>query len=296
MFETSTNFRHNWILILAIILGTAFGLMSFFLEIKPPVSSADFFEGVKIPVFIVIGTVIMPVLEELSFRGFFSNSNKMRAIALIGFLSISSSALYSNYSIVFASLVLVLMVVLTILYFKFRNNIIFVLFVISNALVFGLIHYSAKDFAVQGNPFVMVQIGAGLFLTWVTLNSRLRTAMLVHGVWNFIALASMLLSLQFVSKEIEVIEQGKVKVSYQQVPVFASNAISLTNESNKMVVKNATIRMLMDLALIDRDLKDKYSSVDPLARYNFTIEFKDDKRNFEEVLKILQEKEMVVRN
>ena len=120
--------------------------------------------------------------------------------------------------------------------------------------------------------------------------------MLFHATWNLIALTAMLLSLQFVSKEINVIERDDVKISYQQVPVLDSKVITVTSETNKVIGKNTTIKTLLDFTLIDSDLKEKYSSIVPMARYNFTIEFKDGKTNFEEVLKILQEEKMVIRN
>ncbi|WP_081711869.1 CPBP family intramembrane glutamic endopeptidase [Flavobacterium saliperosum] len=296
MYKRLNGYKYNWIFVLAMCLGIFFVLIMLFAQVKLPVSRVNAFDSLPILVLLTFGAIIAPVLEELSFRGFFSNSNKLKIIALIGFLSYTSLMFYSKYSIDFAVANALIFLVLITLYYKFKNNSIFVLFVITNAVVFGLIHYNATDFIGQINPFVLVQIILGLFLTWITINSKLWLAMIFHGAWNLIALTAMLLSLQFVSKEINVIERDNVKISYQQVPVLDSKVITVANETNKVIGKNTTIKTLLDFALIDSDLKGNYSSIVPMARYNFTIEFKDDKRNFETVLKILQEEEMVIKN
>lgn len=296
MIKILTNCRHNWILVLAVSLLAVFGLMVLVLDVKPPINRVNEFDSLPVLVLLVFGAVFAPVLEELSFRGFFSNSNKLKIIALIGFLSYTSLMFYSKYSIGFAVANALIFLVLITLYYKFKNNSIFVLFVITNAVVFGLIHYSAEDFVSQSYPFVLIQTVLGLFFTWITINSKLSVAMIFHGTWNLLALVSMLLSLQFVSKETKVVHGNSVKVSYQQIPVLESNTTTCTDESDKIVAKNITVKSFLDLTLINSDLKENYSSIIPMARYNFTIEFKDGKTNFEEVLKMLQEEEMVIRN
>ncbi|HSD15472.1 MAG TPA: CPBP family intramembrane glutamic endopeptidase [Flavobacterium sp.] len=296
MFKKLENYRHNWILVLAIGLVAVFGLMNLFLDVKPPMGRVNQFDSIPILGLLIFGSVIAPVLEELSFRGFFSNSNKLRVLALIGFLSYTGFVFYSKYSATFAVFNTLIFLVLITLCTKFKSNIIFALFVITNAVVFGLIHYSAEDFSNGSYPFVLIQTVLGLFLTWITINSKLSIAMIFHGTWNLIALSITLASLQFVLEEKTVIEKDNMKITYQQVPVLGSNATTVTNESDKVIGKNVTIKTLLDLALIEPNLKDKYSSVIPMARYDFTIEFKDEKRDFEKVLKILQEKEMVMKN
>ncbi|ESU23955.1 hypothetical protein FEDK69T_10120 [Flavobacterium enshiense DK69] len=296
MLKKITNFRHNWIPVLAIGLFAVFSLMVLFLDVNLPASRVNELDGMPILLLMVYGSFVAPVLEELSFRGFFSSSNKLRVIALIGFLSYTSLAFYSKYSTAFVVLNVIVFFVLITLYNKFKNNLIFALFIVSNAVVFGLIHYSAEDFTNQWNPFVLSQIALGLFFTWITINARLVVAMLFHGAWNLIVLTSTLLSLQFVSEEILVIEKDNVKITYQQVPVLDFNTTTITDESNKVIGKNITINRLLDLGLLDSNLKGKYSSVVPMARYDFTIEFKDGKRNFKPVFELLSKEEMIIRN
>jgi hypothetical protein len=296
MLKKIANFRHNWIPVLALSLLVVFGLMILFSDVKLPISRVNAFDSLPILGLLLSGSVIAPVLEELSFRGFFSDNNKLKLVALIGFLSYTSLMLYSKYSIGFAVANALIFLVLITLYHKFKNNITFVLFVITNAVVFGLVHYSAEDFSSGSYPFVLIQTILGLFLTWITINSKLSVAMIFHGAWNSLAFISLFLNIQFVSEEKTLIERDNVKISYQQVPVLDSNTTTVTNESNIVIGKNATIKTLLDLAVFDSNLKDKYSSIVPMARYNFTIEFKDGKQNFEPVLKLLQEEELVIRN
>lgn len=296
MFKKLANYRHNWILALAIGLVAAFGLMVLFLDVKPPMGRVNQFDSIPILALLIFGSVIAPILEELSFRGFFSSSNKLKLAAFIGFLAYTSLILFSKYSIGLAVANALIFLVLITLYTKFKSNIIFVLFVISNAVVFGLIHYSAEDFANHSYPFVLVQTVLGLFLTWITINSRLSIAMIFHGAWNLIAFSSMLVSLQFVSEEVQVFEKDNVKITYKLVPVLDSSTTTITNEYDKVIGKNVTIKTLLDLALIEPNLKGKYSSVVPMARYDFTIEFKDGKQNFKPVFELLSKEEMIIRN
>ncbi|ESU29180.1 hypothetical protein FLJC2902T_12220 [Flavobacterium limnosediminis JC2902] len=296
MLKKIANFRHNWIPVLAISLLAVFGLMIIFLDVDLPASRVSQFDGKHILVLMVFGSVVAPVLEEFSFRGFFSNNSKLKKVALVGFLSYTSLVLYSNYSIGFAMANALIFLVLITLYSKFKNNIIFVLFVITNAVVFGLIHYSAEDFIGQLNPYVLTQIAWGLLFTWITINSRLTMAMVFHGALNLVLLTNFLINLQFVSEETTVIEKDNVKISYQQVPVLDSNNTTVNYEPDKVIGKNTTIKSLLDVALYDSNLKGKYSSIVPVARYNFTIEFKDDKRNVAALIELLQEEEMVIKN
>lgn len=277
-------------------LAVVFILMALLLEIKPPISRVNAFDGIPILALLMFGSVVAPILEEFSFRGFFTDNRKLKIIALIGFLSYTTMSFYSKYSIGVA-VVNGLVFLLTIgLFRQIKSNAVFVLFVVYNALVFGLIHYTAEDFANGSYPFVLVQTILGLFLTWITINSRLAIAMIFHGAWNSLAFVSLFTSLQFVSEEMKIIENEKVKISYQQVPVLDSKITSVTNETNAIIGKNTTIKTFLDFATIHADLKNKYSSVVPMARYNITVEFKDGKTNYDEVLKMLQEQKLVIKN
>lgn len=296
MIKTLTNYRHNWILVSAISCGVVFSLISLFFDTKSSTSHVGVFDRLPILLVIVVGVVVAPVLEELSFRGFFSNSNRLRIIALIGFLFYIVLSFYSKYSIGFAVLALVLALVLIMLYYKYRSSVVFILFVIFNAIVFGLIHYSIEDFSKPGFQFVLVQIGGALLLTWITMNKGLFFSMLFHGLWNLGALSIFVYSLQFVPKEINIIEKNSIKIVYQQVPIMDSNTVSVTNTADGLTAKNVTIQTFLDLGITDNSLKSAYSSIIPMARYDITVEFKDGGRNYETVLKILQEKEMIVKN
>ena len=296
MLNKIAKYNHNWILVLAMSLAVLFILMALLLEIKTPISRVNAFDGIPILVLLAFGSVIAPILEELSFRGFFTENRKLKLIALIGFLSYTTMSFCSKYSIVVAVVNGLVFLLAIALFRQFKSNAFCVLFVVYNAFVFGLIHYTAEDFANGSYPFVLVQTILGLLFTWITINSRLTVAMIFHGVWNSLAFISLFISLQFVSKEMKIIENEAVKISYQQLPVLDSKSTSVTNETNVIIGKNTTIKTFLDFATIHPDLKKKYSSVVPMARYNITVEFKGGKANHEEVLTMLQEQKLVIKN
>ena len=70
MLNKIAKYNHNWILVLAMSLAVLFILMALLLEIKTPISRVNAFDGIPILVLLAFGSVIAPILEELSFRGF----------------------------------------------------------------------------------------------------------------------------------------------------------------------------------------------------------------------------------
>lgn len=70
MLNKIAKYNHNWILVLAMSLAVVFILMALLLEIKTPISRVNAFDGIPILVLLAFGSVIAPILEELSFRGF----------------------------------------------------------------------------------------------------------------------------------------------------------------------------------------------------------------------------------
>lgn len=296
IFEVLEKYKCNWILVLASTIAVVLALTLFLFEFELPVNKVNQFDRLPIVFLVVFVSLLAPVLEELSFRGFFTSSYKLKVVALLGFLTYSGFVLCFKYSVGLAVFVLSVMTVLIIFYYKFKSDFFFNFFVIANAVVFGLIHYQSDDFMNQPNPFILIQVTFALFLTWITINKGIFSSILLHGLWNSIALIILFVNIQLVSDKTQIVNNKEVRIIYKQVPIMDSNTVSVTNTEDGLIAKNVTIQTFLDLGITDNSLKSAYSSIIPMARYDITVEFKDDGRNYETVLKILQEKEMIVKN
>ena len=128
MLNKIAKYNHNWILVLAMSLAVLFILMALLLEIKTPISRVNAFDGIPILVLLAFGSVIAPILEELSFRGFFTENRKLKLIALIGFLSYTTMSFCSKYSIVVAVVNGLVFLLAIALFRQFKSNAFCVLF------------------------------------------------------------------------------------------------------------------------------------------------------------------------
>ena len=79
-------------------------------------------KNILILVLLAFGSVIAPILEELSFRGFFTENRKLKLIALIGFLSYTTMSFCSKYSIVVAVVNGLVFLLAIALFRQFKSN------------------------------------------------------------------------------------------------------------------------------------------------------------------------------
>lgn len=269
--------KENWLLIVFIVLFTVAVSGFFILDTSELNNNSRSKETVPLGILLLAGIFFAPIFEELAFRAAFIKQNVYIGISLVlmaGFVLMT----YENYYAVAAFVVFILVF----LAYKLTNSAaIFKLVCISNAVLFGLVHYTMDDFSSFDRGFIVLfQISIGFLLIWITLNYGLVRSMIVHGIYNTMALGIVVYSLQFPDTNFKTYEDENITVKWQAVPYFESFHSNYNMANDSIITKGIRLPQLYpSLKVKDTLRQEKMIIIDPYTEYNFRIILKDNALN-----------------
>jgi membrane protease YdiL (CAAX protease family) len=162
---------------------------------------------------VFVSLLIAPIFEELSFRGYFTNSFLLKIITLIGcpiYIFITD-----NYYLYFLFFVLVM------LHFVSKIDRIYV-FVI-HSILFSLVHYKFSDFHSIFTVIPMFfQFSVGLILIWIVLNFNLLRAIIVHFLFNLFFITILTIPLQFPDQNQNHINYLGYDIEWRKTPILTT--------------------------------------------------------------------------
>ncbi len=194
------------------ILGTGFTIIfaEFFQVQKSVIQNKDVFVMPNLLI-LLVGGILAPLFEELSFRFPLRLSYKNISIAfvsaLIIFIFLSRSQILTMYSaqqinFSYHSLIIPVILLITLLSFKsisFSKNrhFLYGLFVWILAILFAISHGYENIYSIKSFIYIFVssftQFLAGLYYSYLRLHYSIRLSILIHCFWNtFLILLKML--------------------------------------------------------------------------------------------------------
>ncbi len=210
--------------------------------------------------------LIAPIIEELVFRGYFTNNKNLKFLSIIG-LPLFIFFTKSFYLIIIIPYIGILLFD----YFSFKKINTKILF-ISNALIFAIIHYKVEHFneIITIIP-ILAQFGTGLLLIWVVINFNIKTSILIHSLHNLIILLPLIIILQFPPKTVNFKEVENYKITWNKIPIF-NNELTLIKKPNDFEISANNISPI-DLYKTYVKLEDNINlyNKEPFFKYNIVI-------------------------
>jgi hypothetical protein len=284
------KYKSNWILSTSIFLFLLFCLLMMLFR-QEDFNNSRMTIKVSFFVFSFFAVIIAPILEEIIFRGIFTTNNYLKKTSIVFSIFIGLILFYINYNI--ASTIFLLTLILLNFYIYKNTNLTFYqeyLLVISNAFLFGFVHYKISDFeSINNSIFVLSQISIGFLLIWITKNFGLVKSMIVHSLFNFSLVLLTFFSIQFVDTKTYSKENKNVIIKWSQRPFLSSNKGSIENQEAKIVIKNLDISTAINLTNKRSSLRSNI----PFLKYNITIISKNKKISDKEIIEALEMSKLI---
>lgn len=262
------RFKENWLILVAIIcLCTGIGLFYFFEgeNLYPRSNDYSNFSFILIVFFIVI---FAPIIEELSFRGFYSSK---RVFYLISIFLLPVLFLLTNGQFWF---VLVLFYLSLFLHSKFNKPWIWRFSIGINVILFALMHYEINDFTNFKSITFPFQIAFGFLSIWIVINFNLFKAIVAHFTWNTVLMLILFFGIQFPDKTVNTYNDDLFHASWSRVPHFNSKPGKFSIKENRVLMENLTAKKLSDFLNYNSSSPETYQS-EPFMKYNLTLQVKD---------------------
>jgi hypothetical protein len=292
MIKIITESKEKWILKTAAASLIVFlVLFALFYNKNANFSSSRVDVDLSLLTYASLAIIIMPIIEELTFRGFFTINKWLRKIIIVAFPVIFYFFIRDKYDFSIKLVMLFFALVVSFAAFvstKLNPNRIFIVLFIS--IFFGITHYKTSDFtALNTSIFVLVQFTISLFLIWVTINFGIKKSMLVHAAYNSILIIPLLFVYQFVDDSIQKSQNQRVSVQWQKVKMFSSEQSNTTRGQKQLTIKNLSLKDAVKYSYINDSIKSKLLISDPFQKYSLTIKSKDKKLYDEDIIKVLNE-------
>jgi membrane protease YdiL (CAAX protease family) len=288
------KYKSNWIFFLSITtLLLFFFSILFFVDIEK-MNNSRMNYNVSFYIFSFYAVLIAPLLEETTFRGVFTNNKFLKKTSIILTIFIGLVLFYSNYTI-WITLILLLIILLNFYLHSskkltnYKNKFL----VITNATLFGFIHYKISDFeSINSSVLVLSQISIGFLLIWITKNFGLIKSIFTHSAFNFIIVFITFYSIQFVDTKLNRKESKNVIIQWNQNPFLESRMGNFQNKENEVVIKNLDIYNSISLSNISTQ-KEVFFIKYPFAKYNITITSKNKKISEKEIIEAFEMAKLV---
>lgn len=269
-----TKRKNNWILVVSLILTLLFFILGVFVypfeEIENNRASIDtnFF------VYLILAVLVAPVLEEITFRGFFATNKKVKNFSKI-LLYLSLCLLLFNgfpYLLVaFFSLGITLLVSN-----KINTKAFTLVYILLSSLIFSLVHQMYADIIVFKNSyFVLMHLAGGLILAWIALNFGIKKSIYTHAAYNLILMLITFYGIQFNVAKSTNFETESCKVVFYGNPYLESNQAVISKDSNALVFKNSSLNNMVKYAAIYYPRITTLNSKMPFSKYTLKIVKKD---------------------
>ncbi|MGY0391052.1 CPBP family glutamic-type intramembrane protease [Bizionia sp. KMM 8389] len=278
----SSNYKNNWLLTTGFI-SLFLGFLSLLYTIVYPFSEDPFansgYYNIPYFLFLVLGIIIAPIWEELSFRGGFTNSKIIKIVSIFGLLGL---LIYTE--LVTLKITTLIYIVLLIVSFYKKSNALQAGLFIGSTVLFALFHLNLEHpFSITTLQGFLFRLAFGFFAIWVCINFSLLKSMLFHAAWNFIFLGFLTISLLFPDETIHHYENDMIKVTWKRVSKSPTYSI-ITNKINSQTLEAKACDVTFLLNSTKWTLNPKDSIIDfvptePFMAYNVEINLKKDTIN-----------------
>ena len=285
------NYKENNILLWGIIFFSVGILLNIIIDThfykNESSSRMKFFENFFLNSLIAI--ILIPPIEELTFRGLFYRS-KLKIFFYIGsFLFILVT---KNFYLLFFLVACIILVEKKLFQKTKQNN--SIVYIITS-LIFALVHYRLSDFkSISTIITCLCQFGVSFVLIWITINFGLKKSILFHSFYNFILLFPVFISLQFFTSQYKS-KYNNYELICNQTPIL-NRSSSFEWKNNLPQAKNMTLE---DFYLsVCNDDTIKIANSDLKIKYDIKIINKENtNQNFDcRILKTMLQKIVIEKN
>lgn len=233
---------------------------------------------------VIISTLIIaPFLEELIFRGIFTQKKLFQFFFYPG--TIIMIIYTKNFYLIF-----VLLVIFLIFYQKKTYTIKQIFFL--NSILFALIHYKLENLSSIYNIVpIFFQFSLAFIFIWVAINFGLKWSILFHFIFNAIIIIPILFLIQFPNEQNHILESNKFTFSWKKTPAIG---VSKIHYREKLIdAEKITINELISLFNGDKS-KLKINDSLKFYRYNFSIKsLNNEKIEFDDMKIILSQANLI---
>lgn len=221
----------------------------------------------SLPMYVLSAIILAPVLEEISFRGFFTGRKFLPVVSLIFicFFVFTQGSHPLHFSL------LGLFLLAFIWHYFQPNKVLLNSSFILNAALFALIHYQIESLASPVIP--LTQFGFGLILIWVVLNFGLLRTILFHGILNAVLILILVGGLQFPEQRVHEIETDTYTLQWKRIPLMkgVNGQLDFTQKGVEITSLDAkTIASILTSKETDLPIP-----LEPFMKYDITLFFKD---------------------
>lgn len=264
-------YKENWLLkwgiigflllVLLIII-----ILSFSIETTYAPSTSS--RGPQVVGYILSGIFIIPIIEEVTYRGVFL---KNKWWIVLGFIFMGLYAVVlTNFA--YRIIYIIHMICFAIWYYKCQYNIYYLrsLYLI-NALLFTVGHITDAFILFSLDTLVRFVSGftVALICIWLTINFNLLKAIIYHVIMNGFLLITFFVNLQYPDTTKHIVESDAMRIEWQKSKLYPFET--------KFINQNDTIRIYKNYILKDLPLnhKNNYEQKDEDRPYNLMITVKD---------------------
>jgi len=219
-------FLKDKILLSLIILTILSNIITSFCNIETPTSFIHFFSEYNPYLITLMLVIIIPVIEELCFRGWIFKRQSLKILSFIFFAG------YMILSFKFFGIICILLLFYSWFLDKNAKRRSIILLVLSS-LIFSFIHYGNFDTV---KPFLITlpnYLFIGLLLGYLAYKTqKIRLSIIVHILNNAIAIAFLLFYTPIPNSEF-ILEKEHLNIQIKKESVFKRGNTMITNFENK---------------------------------------------------------------
>lgn len=266
------RFKETWLLILGVIsLFAAIGLFIIFKEERLFPGGIDPSSYSFVP-FAFFAIFLAPIVEEFSFRGFYTSKRIFNIISIF-LLPVFLLLAAIEYWFVLAIFYLCLF-----LNHKFNRAWIWKVSIVINVLLFASMHYAVSDIISFKAYTFLFQFAFGFLSIWIVINFNLFKAIIAHFVWNAVVVSILFLSIQFPDETVNTYNNEHFTASWSKVPYFKSTNQKFVINDNKFMAENVTAKRIDGFVSSHFSSPNSSSNTfqpDPFMKYDLIIQLKD---------------------
>lgn len=260
----------RWLLVsgITILSLTIFYLIYF--KVSPPLSAKGpaSFSSFYVVTFI-IPVIVAPILEEIRFRGFLTKNKIIQGLFLL--LTPLGLLVYGWNLLLFVFTLIIYL--LFALHKALKKGWVLDLLIFVSAVYFSFGHLPiGVDFSWSWLPWLATSFSFALILSWVIINRSIGWAVIVHGSWNLILGLIFLAALQFVSEDLNTVENEKYKVEWKRVPFFDSETATYKPEGKRILIRGMNLQDV--LGIVEPSALDSFVVLEPFMKYDIKLETK----------------------
>lgn len=262
------SFKENWLIVVTAICFCA--AISFFLILDKDnlVQRGKDFAKYPFILLALLAVLFAPIVEELSFRGFYSSKRILKLTSII-VLPIVVILTTSEYWFLLGLFYLIIF-----LHYKLKKQWIWKISIIINAFLFAVMHYSIDDLLNFGASTFFFQLAFGFLNVWIVLNYNLFKAVIVHFAWNGVLMTILFFAIQFPDDTEKFYSGEKINVTWSKSPHFSSKSGKISINDTVIKVENLSAKFIYDILDNQKSSLEVYQ-VEPFMKYNMELKLKD---------------------